>query len=178
MAKDRRWVWAWTVPAAVIGWLAAGAVFPSTITGCGWEVIESGIVSERVWGNHLLVLTVTTATALAWVVGYSFWARRRDHNRAVDALLCLGFGATAWALPWFGVAYTLDDHWSGGKPFEGIPALGEGPCGLVSNPLGAILVGGGFLAIVAWAVWALVAASRLAPVATTHLDDDSARVSH
>lgn len=148
-----RWVWAWTVPAAVVGWIVAGALVPSAIQACGWVVIESGVVSERVWRNSVIILVITTVIAMAWVLAYSFWTRRRGARWIVDSLLCLGFGATAWALPFAGLGYTLGDHWDGMQP-----AVSDETCGLDLHPLGVLLVGGGIAAIFGWVVFALIAA--------------------
>lgn len=177
LTEPRRPVWAWGVPAAVAGWLAAGALFLSTIRACGWVVIESGIVSERVWGSSRGMLFLTTAVALLWVVAYCAWARRRNRSAVVvDALFCFGFGATAWFIPWSLLGYTLDDHWSEGKPFKGIPPLGEGGCGLDISPLGALLVGGGLLAWVAWVVWVVIDGSRdRAPLAHAPVEREDER---
>jgi hypothetical protein len=147
---DRRRVWFWTIPAGIVGWVAAGAILPSTIPACGWKVIESGIVRTEVWINHGVVIIVTTALAFGLIVGYSRWVRRRTSNAAVDVLLCVGFGATAWALPYLGLAYTISDHWEGAAPL-----LGDGSCGLLIHPGGHVLVAGGVLAIVVWVVWML-----------------------
>lgn len=170
MSKGRPWVWAWTIPAALIGWLATGALLPGTIPACGWEVIESGIVSERVWDDHRSGLAFQSAIAVAWVLAYSFWARCRNHAWPVDVLVCFGFGATAWAFSWVALGYTFGDHWSEGKPLDDIPPLGEGYCGIGFSTLGVILVDGGFVAIVGWVVLALFAAQRAAKI---QLGDDA-----
>ncbi|QCQ15957.1 hypothetical protein [Microbacterium sp. RG1] len=156
MIEPRRRVWPWTIPAGLGGWLMTAALLPSTITVCGWDVIDSGMVSAEVWVNSSIVLAGCTALAAGWVVAYSIWARRRPHLAWAHVLLCIGFGATAWGVPYFGLAYTISDHWSEGKPLEGIDPLGAGYCGLDLNPAGAALVTGGFAAIAIWLVWLCV----------------------
>lgn len=160
----RRWVWLWTAPAALLGWLVVGALVPTTIPGCGWAVINSGIVREQVWLNFRGLLLCTTTVALGLVIIYSVWARNQRLPRIADALFCLGIGATAWALPWIGLGYTLGDHWDGGGE---VRPLSDGLCGLEWNWFAAILVLGGFFGIGCWFVLAVRSAVRRSATRTS-----------
>lgn len=151
-----RRVWWWSLSGAVVGWVIAAVLLATSIPACGRAVIESGIVSDQVWANHLIVVLVSTAIAFAWVIAYSRWARSRWHVRTLDALVCLGFGATAWLVPWVALDFALGDHWSGGKPWEGIPPFGAGTCGTEPHLFAVLLLGGGLAAIAGWVLWAFV----------------------
>ncbi len=152
VTAPRRVVWAWTVPAAFLGWVVTGALVPLTISACADQVIESGIIRRAVWVNSLVGLTFWSLIALVWVVAYFFWASRRQHSWILDTLVCIGFGATAWAVPWVMFDFTIGDHWES-RRVEDFMTIDAYLCGLDRHPLAVALILAGLFAMTYWICW-------------------------